>query len=201
MITKIQLENGCIDVPAGKIASVVTYLEMRERLAMTKDLSPMDCELKRVITPDTEWYKTLFRRIGESYLWYGRLILQEEKLKHLICHPSMEIYTVQYKGQDEGLLELDFRKTAECELTYFGLTDVLLGKGIGRRVMNRAIEIAWEHPIHRFWLHTCTDDHPAAVSFYVRSGFRPFKRQIEIADDPRLIGVLPRDVAPQIPII
>ena len=33
------------------------------------------------------------------------------------------------------------------------------------------------------------------------TGFRPFTRQIEIVDDPRLTGILPRTAAPQVPII
>jgi hypothetical protein len=44
-------------------------------------------------------------------------------------------------------------------------------------------------------------DHPDALAFYIRSGFRPFRRQIEITDDPRLTGVLPETAAPHVPII
>jgi hypothetical protein len=35
----------------------------------------------------------------------------------------------------------------------------------------------------------------------MKCGFRPYKRAIEVADDPRLRGILPEDAAPQIPII
>jgi hypothetical protein len=67
--------------------------------------------------------------------------------------------------------------------------------------MSRAIERAWAHPIERLWVHTCTLDHPGALAFYVRSGFRPYRRQVEVADDPRLSGALPRNAAPHVPII
>jgi hypothetical protein len=50
-------------------------------------------------------------------------------------------------------------------------------------------------------VHTCTFNHPSAVAFYQRSGFRPFRRQIEIADDPRLDGTAPRSAAKHVPII
>jgi len=40
----------------------------------------------------------------------------------------------------------------------------------------------------RVWLDTCSFDHPLALPFYQRSGFVPFRRQIEIAEDPRLDG-------------
>ncbi|MCC7273790.1 MAG: GNAT family N-acetyltransferase, partial [Alphaproteobacteria bacterium] len=73
--------------------------------------------------------------------------------------------------------------------------------GAGRWLMNRAVEIAWARPIARFWVHTCTLDHPGALAFYVRSGFVPFRRQVEIADDPRLLGQAPRSAAAHVPVI
>jgi hypothetical protein len=69
----------------------------------------------------------------------------------------------------------------------------------GRWLMNRALEFSWSRPIARVWVHTCTFDHPAALAFYQRSGFRAFRRQIEVADDPRLDGTAPRDVARHVP--
>lgn len=62
----------------------------------------------------------------------------------------------------------------------------MIDSGAGRWLMNRALELAWSHPVDRVWVHTCTFDHPSAPAFYQRSGFRAFRRQIEIADDPRI---------------
>jgi hypothetical protein len=67
--------------------------------------------------------------------------------------------------------------------------------------MNEAIRRAFRHPIRRFFVHTCSLDHPSALSFYVRSGFTPYRRAIEVADDPRLTGHLPLETAPQIPVL
>ena len=115
--------------------------------------------------------------------------------------PLVEVYALVQDGRDEGLLELDFREAGQCELAFFGVTAKLIGSGAGRWLMNRALELAWSRPVARFWVHTCTLDHPSAVAFYQRSGFRPFRRQIEIEDDPRLDGTLPRSVARHVPII
>jgi hypothetical protein len=49
------------------------------------------------------------------------------------------------------------------------------------------------------WVHTCTLDHPAALGFYIKSGFTPFHRAIETFADPRLDGTLPVDAAPHVP--
>ena len=55
--------------------------------------------------------------------------------------------------------------------------------------------------LFRSWLHTCTLDHPQALTFYQRSGFTPYRREVEVADDPRLIGKAPRHAAAHVPII
>ena len=113
--------------------------------------------------------------------------------------PLIENYVLCAGVAEEGLLELDFRTAGECEIIYFGVTQAFVGTGAARFMMNRALERAWSQPIRRLWLHTCTLDHPRAVPFYVRSGFRPFKREIEIFDDPRALGSLPRETAPDVP--
>jgi GNAT superfamily N-acetyltransferase len=197
----MQLSNGYIDLPPGKIANVVTCLEMLQRPAPRPDPPSVSCELRKNDEPSTTWYRKLFRRVGAQYLWCSRLTLSDEQLERTIRDRRCEIYAIRCNDSDEGLLELDLRTPGECELLFFGLTDRALGKGIGRWAMNRAIDIAWSHPIDRFWVHTCSLDHPAALPFYIRSGFHPFKRQIEIMDDPRLQGLLPRDASPHIPLI
>ena len=53
----------------------------------------------------------------------------------------------------------------------------------------------------RVWLHTCTLDHPSALGFYRAQGFVPFARAIETFADPRLLGLMPREAAPQIPLL
>jgi GNAT superfamily N-acetyltransferase len=189
------------DVPAGKIAAVVTHLEMKSRPQLAPVSCPVEGSLKVYKNPDPEWYLDLFRAIGEELLWFSRPILPRNTLLETLKDPLVEIRTLQVGGVDEGLLELDFRQKDQCELAYFGLTPGFIGKGIGRWMMNEAIDLAWSHPIKRFWVHTCTLDQPGIVAFYMRSGFSAYKRKIEIADDPRLTGALPRSVMPREPII
>ena len=100
----------------------------------------------------------------------------------IIQSPLMEVHALAHEGRDEGLLEMDFREPGQCEIVSFGLTEKLVGTGAGRWLMNRAQEIAWSRPITRLWLHTCTLDHPSALAFYQRSGFRPFRRQVEVVE-------------------
>jgi GNAT superfamily N-acetyltransferase len=195
------LPDGYADVPAGKLATVVTSLEMTARPPLRPDPAGAGFGLTRVATPDLVWFRALFRRVGENYLWASRLRMADEKLTAELLDPAMETYALTRDGEDLGLLQLDFRETPSGELGFFGVADELIGTGAGRWLMNRALERAWSQPIDRFWVHTCTLDHPAALDFYVRSGFTAFRRQIEVFDDPRLTGHLPRSAGPRMPII
>jgi GNAT superfamily N-acetyltransferase len=194
------VSDGYSDIPKGKIAAVVTHLEMTERPTFPPGPSGA-WTLRRVQAPDLNWYRDLYRRVGEEWLWLSRLQLADIELAAIIQSPAVELYALVDQECDEGLLDLDFRTAGQCELVYFGVTAKLFGSGAGRWLMNRALELAWSRPITRVWVHTCTFDHPAALAFYQRAGFRAFRRQIEIAEDPRLDGTAPRSAARHIPII
>lgn len=192
--------DGYSDVPAGKVAAVVTHLEMTEPPARRADPAGR-WTLRQIEMPDLDWYRDLYRRIGEQWFWFSRIRMSDADLAAKVQSPSVEVHALVFDGTDEGLCELDFRIAGQCELALFGVTEKLIGSGAGRWMMNRALELAWSRAVSRVWVHTCTFDHPSALAFYQRSGFRPFRRQIEIADDPRLDGTAPRDVMKGVPII
>jgi len=194
------LPDGYSDARAGKIAAVVTHLEMTERPALPRDPAGT-WSLRRVEAPELNWFRDLYRRVGEEWLWLSRLQMSDADLAAIVQSPLVEVHALVHDGRDEGLLELDFRERGQCELAFFGVTAELIGSGAGRWLMNRALELAWSRPVRRVWVHTCTFDHPAALAFYQRSGFRAFRRQIEIADDPRLDGTAPLSAARHVPII
>jgi len=194
------LQDGYFDVPKGKIAMVVTHLEMTSR-PTRRDDPPGAWTLRRIEEPDLAWYRRLFRQIGEEWLWNSRLQMSDAELGSIIHSPAVEVYSLMHEGRDEGLLELDFRTAPDCEIAFFGVAPLLIGTGAGRWLMNRALERAWSQPIQRLWLHTCSLDHPGALAFYQRSGFRPFRREVEIATDPRVAGMAPRSAAKHIPVI
>lgn len=192
--------NGYTDLPPGKIATIVTYLEMRERPRLKRLPAEPGWALER-LRDETARYRALFRSVGEDWLWFSRLHVTDAQLTATIGHPDVEAYALVIDGRDSGLLELDFRPAGECELAYFGVVPEAVGRGTGRRLMNEAVRRAFRRPIRRFFVHTCSLDHPNALPFYMRSGFTPYKRAIEVADDPRLRGALPLGAAPQVPVL
>ena len=193
--------DGYTDVPHGKVVSVVTSLQMFERPQVRDGDPDTAWVLCKVESFDPEAYRTLFRRIGEDWLWFSRLGLSDDELTDVLTDPSRELYVFREHRKDAGIVELHFGVEGVCELAFFGLMPHMLGQGAGRWMMNRALDIAWSRPIRRLWVHTCTFDHPGALDFYMRTGFVPFRRQIEMADDPRIAGLLPRSAAPQVPLL
>jgi len=194
------LPDGYSDIPRGKIAAVVTHLEMLERPAIAPDAHGA-WTLRHVSVPDLDWFRELYRSIGAEWLWFSRLRMSDAELAARIQSPATKIYALVHDGRDEGLVHLDFSEPNQSELSLFGVTAKLIGTGAARFLMNCALERAWRPGVTRVWLHTCSFDHPNALAFYQRAGFRPFRRQVEVADDPPLDGTLPRDVARHVPIV
>jgi GNAT superfamily N-acetyltransferase len=200
--TQIISLTGITDLPAGKIASIVTFLEMFAAPPIRPDPNDIAAfSLEPIDRDDTARYLAIYRVLGERWLWFSRLVCPISEMGALLADSAIDFYAVRVGGRDVGLLELDFRIPGECELAFFGLDETVIGRGAGRWLMNRALALAWAKPISRFWVHTCTLDHQSAQDFYQRSGFTVFKRGIEVDDDPRLQGHMPRDSAPHHPVI
>nr|WP_245404640.1 GNAT family N-acetyltransferase [Ancylobacter gelatini] len=189
-------------MPPGKVATIVTFLEMHARPAPLPERGGEPLRLRRVSAPRARWYRALFRAIGEDWLWFSRQSLSDAALETIITDPAVEIYVLERGDEtDLGLLELDFRQAPDVELAFFGVVPALVGAGAGRFMINRANELVWARAVTRFFVHTCSNDHPAALGFYRKAGFKPVAQMVEVVDDPRLSGVLPREAAPHIPII
>lgn len=194
--------TGTTDLPPGKIAAIVTSLEMLARPPERPDPPGLEAfSLERVGADQLDRYLAMYRRLGERWMWFSRLVMPEAELAAILADPAVEAFAVRHGERDVGLLELDFRVAGEGELAFFGLDGSVIGQGAGRWLMNRALEKAWARPISRFWVHTCTLDHQDAPEFYRRSGFTAFRRSVEIDDDPRLSGAMRRDCAPHHPVI
>jgi len=188
-------------VEAGMVATIVTSLEMVERpRPRTLPASPFRLTRWKMPTPDK--YRALFRRVGEPWLWFSRLVMPEEDLVAIIHHPDVAIHAVEdRRGIEIGMVEIDFRVPGEALIAFLGLVPELTGKRHGDWLMAQTLSLAWRKDVRRLCVHSCTLDHPGALGFYRRHGFTAFDRAIETFADPRLAGVLGRDSAPHVPIL
>ncbi|MCL6678607.1 GNAT family N-acetyltransferase [Sphingomonas sp. RG327] len=187
-------------LPEGQLAAVVTFLEMRK--PPTDQVPASSLSFRRIHNPDPGEYRQLFRRIGRHWLWFSRLTMTDAELAAIIQDEAVELYVViDELGTDIGMLELDFREANECEIAFIGLLPELAGRGHGRWLLAETLQLAWRDGIRRVHVHTCTLDHPAALPAYRTAGFRPCRFAVERFRDPRLLGILPPDSAPQVPLL
>jgi GNAT superfamily N-acetyltransferase len=191
------VSHGLTDVPKGHVGAVVTYLEMKTRPAPAPvPESPL--RLRRWEHVDPERYRALFAEVGARWLWFSRLAMRDSELRSQVG----AVHSVTgADGADCGLVELDFRDARLCRIRFLGLVPALTGMGHGRWLFAETLARAWAPGIERVTVHTCSLDHPAALPAYLRAGFTAYARAFESFRDPRLAGHLPRDAAPQLPLI
>lgn len=192
--------DGIFPLPPGKLAALVTYLV--HDLGMIPAASwPEAFHLERIGGQDLATYRALFQAVGGEWLWFSRLRMSDTELGAILSDEAVEAYALRGPDGNAGLLELDFRDQATPELGFFGLVPGLVGQGLGRALMGEALQRAKARGAVLLHVHTCSLDHPRALDFYCRSGFRPVRRAVEILTDPRLDGTLPRNVAAFMPVI
>ncbi|TCS64106.1 GNAT family N-acetyltransferase [Varunaivibrio sulfuroxidans] len=175
-----------------KIESTITYLEMTKRpLSPTprpSNTAPGErLSLMRALRPTVSFYRFLYGTVGAPWLWYERLLLDDHTLARTIQNDDVEIYVLYLGGVPAGYSELDARDPQDIELAYFGLMPEFIGRGLGRFFLRWTIDQAWTHAPRRFWVHTCTQDHPSAVGLYQKEGFVPYDQKRIVIEDPRQI--------------
>ena len=96
-------------IEPGHIATIVTSLEMKQRPAL-RPLPASELNLVRWEKPAPEKYRALYRRVGEPWLWFSRLQMDDAELTAIIHDEAVKIWAVTDKaGIELGILELDFR--------------------------------------------------------------------------------------------
>lgn len=188
-------------VPAGAVATIVTTLEMRAR-PRARPVPDSPLRLVRWSAPDPAKYRVLFERVGARWLWYSRLAMDDAALCAFIHRPETQVHVVIDRvGIEVGLLEFTHHEGGWCALDYFALVPDLAGQQFGRWLMTLALAMMWRPSVTMVRVNTCTLDHPSALNFYRAQGFVAVERTVEVFPDPRLTGLVPRDAAPQIPLL
>jgi GNAT superfamily N-acetyltransferase len=117
--------------------------------------------------------------VGRDYDWTTRNKLPDAELAALLDDPRLEVHVLMVDGVPAGFAELDRRTEGEIELVQFGLMPGFIGQGLGKWFLQWAIDKAWGYSPKRFWLHTCTKDHPAALTNYLKAGFALYKEEVK----------------------
>ncbi|HEX5319966.1 MAG TPA: GNAT family N-acetyltransferase [Stellaceae bacterium] len=175
------------------VEDTVTYLEMRARPSVPRvHPPPGKLALIRAEACSVSFYRYLYAAVGEKWLWYVRREWDDQRLAALLEKPTTEIFVLHVGGVPAGYFELNAAEPRETELSYFGLIQEFIGRGLGQFLLQQAVDRAWSRPLDRLRVNTCTFDHPRALPNYQRAGFVVYDRRNVSFQDPRVRGVLPR---------
>ena len=155
-----------------------TYLEMLDPAELSP--APSDDPLIKIeAQPDCsiELFRYLYREVGRNYFWTDRLPWSDEEIKTYLQQSQVSLWLMTYNDEISGYFELNQQADGSTEIAYFGLMPQFIGRGLGKHLLTRAVQQAWADGARRVWLHTCTDDDPAALPNYLKRGFKPFKTE------------------------
>jgi GNAT superfamily N-acetyltransferase len=177
--------------PTPQLDIVVTSLEMKAPPRLPRFATPAKVALLRLEKPSVPFYRFLYDTVGEKWFWYERRAMSDAALAAAINAPGIEITVLYRGGEPAGFVELDWRDPANVNLGYFGLVPAAIGQGLGAWLLGETVAEVWRRGPGRFWVHTCTLDHPKALAFYQRMGFVPYHQEARRIDDPRALGLIP----------
>ena len=166
---------------AGKrtVLVTVTYLEMTspDRRSPAPEW-PEPVGIRRAERPDVAFYRYLYDAVGADWDWHVRRRLSDDALAAIVHDDAVEVHVLRVRGAPAGYVELDRRVEGEVEIAYLGLMPDYIGRGLGPALLGWALERAWSCGPRRVWLHTCSLDHPGALSMYRRAGFEICDREV-----------------------
>ena len=113
--------------------------------------------LVKKIKPDFQLNKFFYKQVGKKHRWIDRLSWSDGKWINYISNKNLETYIISESKELAGFFELLYNpELKETEISYFGLLEEYIGKGIGGYALSVAIKKSFEKNIKRVWLHTCT---------------------------------------------
>jgi len=167
-------------VTAVKSVRVTTwFLEMTDpgRLPPAPAPDP-DLEIRRAELPSPELSRMLYAGVGADWYWTDRLPWTWERWHEWLDRSELETWVAYVRGTPAGFVELE-RAADAVEIASFGLLPAFIGRGIGTRLLDRAIRRAWELAPRRVWVHTCSLDGPAALRTYQGRGLEIYDERVE----------------------
>jgi GNAT superfamily N-acetyltransferase len=145
------------------------------------DLSPADAPSSDVAAeriencPPALW-RRLYTEVGGPYHWVDRLAWTDEDITHYLSDPALELWILREHAEPAGYFELRKHDDGAVEVAYFGLLPHAVGRGLGKYLLTRAVQRAWERGATRVWLHTSSLDHSSALPNYLARGFSVWKQ-------------------------
>ena len=154
---------------------VRTYLELDDPARLRPAGSPAAAgvAIARVKPPDGELSRWFYVEVGTPYGWTDNVRRAAADWQAWAEHVETWVLTVG--GERAGYYELR-PDAGSVEVAYFGLLGAFHGQGLGGHLLTHALRRGFELA-PRVWLHTNSQDGPAALPNYLARGLRPFRRE------------------------
>lgn len=158
--------------------AVRTFLEMTDpSLLAPAGPPPPEVALERAEGCPPALWRRLYADVGREYHWVDRLAWSDDQIAGYLADPALELWILREHGEPAGYFELRKEPEGAVEIAYFGLLPFAVGRGLGKFMLTRAAERAWELGAARVWLHTSSLDHSSALSNYLARGFSVWKQE------------------------
>ena len=161
----------------GTVLVTRTYLRMLAADALRPARDAPGATTRRVVDCSPSQYRDLYRAVGDRWHWRDRNAWSDERLAEYLADPEVSIQLFEVAGATAGYFELQRHPGGDVELVYFGLVPERIGQGFGGAMLTAATEEAWRSGATTVWLHTCTLDHPSAITNYRARGFEPYRTE------------------------
>jgi GNAT superfamily N-acetyltransferase len=155
---------------------ITTHLEMHslEELRANRCNDPR-FRIDEATTPQWQFNRFLYCAVGDSWRWLEKRTWSEEQWRSYIETDRLRTFAAYYDGSPAGYYELRRDDESGIQIEYFGLLPAFVGRGFGGALLTSALEQAWAGNPARVWVHTCTLDHPAALSNYQARGMKVYR--------------------------
>ena len=156
------------------------YLEIKSLKDFKEVEKPSEDYSVELVDPkDFQLNKFFYKNIGKNYQWVDRLIWTDLDWIKYISDERLFTYILKNKNEISGFFELLFdKKTKETEIAYFGILEECFGKKLGGYLLSNAIKSSFNLGCQRVLVHTCSLDHPNALSNYISRGMKVFKKEV-----------------------
>ena len=157
-----------------------TYLQMTAPadLRPRKSLDPQ-FDVREAMMPQWQLNRFLYCFVGEQWAWVDKRQWTDEQWQSYVASEHLRTFIALHGGSIAGYYELHRDDTRAVEIAYFGLSPDFLGRGFGGALLTDAISRAWVWDASRVWVHTCTRDHPAALTNYLSRGMQIYDHQTD----------------------
>ena len=160
------------------VTVVRTYHELRDPQSLRGSLvDDPALRLERVASDNIALFRALYRDVGDAYHWRDRNAVPDDTLRRHFEQPTVQLWILHHGDAHAGFFELQGHPDESVEIAYFGLRPRFIGAGLGRVLLNAAIDRAWARGASRVWLHKSPLDHPPALPNYLKRGFTPFRTE------------------------